>query len=222
MGDRGDYGREFVLDGPMMERVRAKEVEAALDVGCGEGRFSRMLQARGIQTVGIDPIEALIRQAQRLDPQGDYRIGRAEALDFPDQAFDLVVSYLTLIDIPDIARAIPEMVRVMRPGGTLLIANLNSFNTAAVGGGWAQDANGNLRYCIDHYLMERHEWFAWRGMRIQNWHRPLSRYMSLLLGEGLNLRHFSEPAPSGGDARKADRCRRVPNYVLMEWAKPKT
>jgi ubiquinone/menaquinone biosynthesis C-methylase UbiE len=83
----------------------------ALDVGCGEGRFCRMLQVAGISTVGIDPTEELLRQARRRDPKGDYRIGRAEALEFPDRSFDLVVSYLTFIDIGDIERAVAEMAR---------------------------------------------------------------------------------------------------------------
>ncbi|MDR3619836.1 MAG: class I SAM-dependent methyltransferase [Paludisphaera borealis] len=221
MGERGDYGREFVLDAPMMDRVRAKDFEVALDVGCGEGRFCRMMRACGIQTIGIDPTIALIEHARRRDPEGDYRVGQAETLDFPDQTFDLVVSYLTLIDIPDVAKAIAEMARVMRPGGTLLIANLGSFNTAAVNGGWTPGINGEQRFCIDDYLTERPEWVSWRGIRIQNWHRPLSRYMSLLLEQNLNLRHFSEPEPVGADAATAERYRRVPWFMMMEWEKPK-
>jgi hypothetical protein len=43
--------------------------------------------------------------------------------------------------------------------------------------------------------------------------------MSLLLGHGLTLRHFAEPAPYGGDPDKADRYRRVPYFLVMEWQK---
>jgi SAM-dependent methyltransferase len=221
MGEHGDYGREFVLDAPMMERIEGRGFKAALDIGCGEGRFCRMLKARNIEVVGIDPTEPLVQHARRRDPQGDYRIGRAEALDFSSHSFDLVISYLSFVDIPDIARAIGEMARVLVHGGTLLIANLTSFNTAATEGGWQRDEAGEPRFCIDRYLEERAEWVSWRGMRIQNWHRPLSTYLSLLLAEGLELRHFAEPAPRGGDPSKADRYRRVPYFLIMEWQKPK-
>jgi SAM-dependent methyltransferase len=220
MGETGDFGREFVLDAPMMDRVRARRFERAVDVGCGEGRFCRMLGALGIETTGIDPTEAFIRHARERDPRGDYRLGRAEHLEFPDNSFDLVVSYLSLIDIDDIGAAVSEMARVLKPGGTLLIANLNSFNTAGMELGWHQGADGTLRFCIDNYLDERVQWVSWRGIRIQNWHRPLSTYFSLLLSHGLELRHFDEPAPGKrAEPLKADRYRRVPYFLIMEWQK---
>ena len=220
MGERGDYTRSHILDAPMLGRVRAGRFAEVLDVGCGEGRFCRALTAQGIRSVGIDPTEALLAEAKRRDPGGDYRHGRAEALDFPDASFDLVVSYLTLIDIPDISRAIPEMVRVLRPGGSLLIANMNSFVTAAPPEGWTRGADGVERFHLDNYLEERAEWISWRKMRILNWHRPLGAYMALLLGQGLVLRYFDEPAPVGGDPERAARNRRVPLFLVMEWQKP--
>ena len=221
MGERGDFSRAFILDAPMLARIDAGRFANALDVGCGEGRFCRTLAARGIRPTGIDPTEPLLAEARRRDPAGDYRPGRAEALDFPDASFDLVVSYLTLIDIPDIRRAIAEMARVLRPGGSLLIANMNSFFTAAPVYGWERGPDRELlRFCIDNYLEERAEWVAWREMRILNWHRPLSAYMALLLEQGLVLRHFDEPAPTGGDPELVARYRRVPYFMLMEWQKP--
>lgn len=220
-GESGDYARRHVLDGPMLARVRGRGFGDALDVGCGEGRFCRLLRAEGLRPVGIDPTESLLDRARSLDSGGDYRSGRAEALPFPDRSFDLVVSYITLVDIPDIDRAIPEMARVLRPRGALLIANLNGFATAAVGGGWEKDAEGRpLRFSIDRYLEDRADWAEWDGIRIHNWHRPLSRYMSLLLAQGLVLRHFDEPAPTGGDPLHALRYRRVPFHMVMEWEKP--
>jgi 2-polyprenyl-3-methyl-5-hydroxy-6-metoxy-1,4-benzoquinol methylase len=52
MGERGDWGREHVLDPVMHSRVAAGRFACALDVGCGEGRFCRMLKAAGVAATG--------------------------------------------------------------------------------------------------------------------------------------------------------------------------
>lgn len=218
LGTDGDFGRRFVLDAPMLARVRGRGFARALDVGCGEGRFCRMLQAEGLATIGIDPTRALIAEARRRDAAGDYRVEAAEAMTFV-AAFDLVVSYLSLIDIDDLDAALAAMVAALRPGGTLLIANLNPFNTAALPDGWTHGPDGE-RFAIDHYLDERAVWTEWRGIRIRNWHRPMQRYLQALLAAGLELRWFAEPAPHGGESAKAARYRRVPYFHIMEWRKP--
>lgn len=218
-GEHGDYGRRFVLDAPMRARVEGRGFRNALDVGCGEGRFCRIMQRAGIHTIGIDPTEALLGRARKLDPDGDYRLGRAETMEF-EAEFDLVVSYLSLIDMPDLAAAIANMAAALRPGGTLLIANLTSFNTAGQPDGWTHDGEDAARFSIDHYMDERPIWVSWNGIRLQNWHRPLSTYMTLLLQQGLQLRLFVEPEPSGGDPDRIARHRRVPFFHIMEWQKP--
>ncbi len=217
--ETGDYGRRFVLDRPMADRIKGRGFGTALDVGCGEGRFCRIMRDLGIRTVGVDPTAALLDVARQRDPAGDYRLGTAEALDGAGEPFDLVVSYLSLIDIPDLAAGLQQMVAAVRPGGTLLIANLTSFNTAAMPSGWTADRDGTPRFSIDHYLDERAVWVEWRCIRIQNWHRPLSTYMGLLLSLGMELRHFAEPMPTGGDPATAARYLRVPWFHIMEWQK---
>ena len=222
MGEHGDFGRRYVLDPVMLPHALARAPRKALDVGCGEGRFCRMLQRHGIDVTGIDPTPPLLEAAHARDPKGAYIEGTAERLPFPDGTFDLVVSYLTLIDIPDIEAAIPEMARVLAPGGALLIANLNSFNTACIETGWVKGSDGrHLYYPIDNYLEEHSTWIDYRGIRIRNYHRPLSTYMRLLLDAGLRLTYFQEPAPIPGvNPGKAASYRRVPWFLVMEWLKP--
>ena len=216
-GDAGDFSRAFVLDEPMLARVRAAKPQRALDVGCGEGRFVRMLKAEGVEAVGLDPTPSLVAEARRLDPVGAYVEGRAEALPFADESFDLVVAYLSLIDIPDYQAGIAEMVRVLSKSGLLLIANLTGHATARVEPQTTPE--GDFLFRIDHYHQERATWEAWRGIRILNHHRPLSAYMQALLGHGLTLTHFDEPKPSGGPTAKAERYTRVPWHLIMEWRK---
>ncbi len=55
MSDAGDWAREAVLDPAMLARSMCTASRRILDVGCGEGRFCRMLGNTGAKTVGIDP-----------------------------------------------------------------------------------------------------------------------------------------------------------------------
>ena len=170
----------------MMARVAQGRFRDALDVGCGEGRFCRMLKAAGVRATGIDPTRLLLDLAKQRDPTGDYRLGRAEQLEFADASFDLAVSYITLIDIPDFRAAIREMARVLRAGGSLLVANLTGFTSACADRGWVKDEKGeHLHYPVDNYLREFPFWFEWNGIRIENWHRPLAAYMAAFLEVGL-------------------------------------
>ncbi|MGJ4939750.1 class I SAM-dependent methyltransferase [Bradyrhizobium sp. HKCCYLS1011] len=220
-GERGDWAREHVLDPVMRERIATGRFHNALDVGCGEGRFCRVLSAMGIAATGIDPTVQLLKTAHERDPSGDYRAGRAEAMEFETASFDLVISYITLIDIPDFRAAIHEMARVVRPGGSVLIANLTGFTSAGAAQGWVKDDAGrHLHFPVDHYLEEFPFWFEWSGIRIENWHRPLSAYMSTFLESGLRLAFFAEPAPVSGERVHQERFRRAPWFVVMEWQKP--
>jgi hypothetical protein len=114
------------------------------------------------------------------------------------------------------------MARILRPGGTLLIANLTSFNTAGGDVGWVKDADGRrLYYPIDNYMQERAMWIEYRGIRVVNHHRPLSTYLRALLGAGLVLTHFDEPAPTtDAPASRASVYARAPWFLVMEWLKP--
>jgi SAM-dependent methyltransferase len=221
MGERGDWAREHVLDPVMLGRIGAGRFSNALDVGCGEGRFCRMLKSAGVSPIGIDPTSQLIETARRHDPAGDYRFGRAERLEFDSASFDLVVSYLTLVDIADFSIAIGEMARVLNPGGSLLIANLTGFTSACAAQGWVKDADGRrLHFPVDNYLDESPFWLEWAGIRIENWHRPLAAYMEAFLKHGLQLTFFAEPEPVSGEATRRDDFRRVPWFVVMEWRRP--
>ena len=222
MGEHGDFGRRYVLDPVMLPLAMAHGPRTMLDVGCGEGRFCRMLAERGVDTTGVDPTPSLLAQARARHPEGRYIEGKAEAMPFGDASFDMVVSYLSFIDIPNIARAISEIARVMKPGGALLVANLNSFNTACADQGWVKTALRELvHYPVDHYLDDRSMWIEYRGIRIVNHHRPFSTYMKLLLEQKLVLSHFDEPPPvASAPQPKAAHYRRLPWFHVMEWRKP--
>lgn len=223
LGPSGDPTRVDILDAPMLAALPADG--EVLDIGCGEGRFCRLMQARGLRTLGLDPTADLLAHAQQADPQGAYVQGRAEALPFEDARFDAVVSYLSLIDIEDFRTALQEASRVLRPGGRLVIANLHAHATARPADFAPQDSSWLARegkdavYAVDNMTAERANEVAWSGVRIINYHRPLSAYMRALLEAGLVLRQFNDPPYTGTDPALATRWRRMPWAFQMVWEK---
>ena len=94
-----------------------------LDVGCGNGAFTELLCERTApaEVHGIDPSEAQLAFA-RTRPAGriaHFQLGNAMALPFPAQRFDAAVMALVIFFVPEPAKGVAEMVRVVRPGGTV-------------------------------------------------------------------------------------------------------
>lgn len=96
-----------------------------LDVGCGTGALSETIlnRAAARQVVGIDSSEAFLAFARsRLsDPRIAFRTGDVQALPVEDKAFDIAVAGLVLNFLADPAKALSEMRRAVRPGGTVAV-----------------------------------------------------------------------------------------------------
>lgn len=94
-----------------------------IDVGCGNGAFTELLVERcaPVEVQGIDPSEGQLAFARSRPASlvAEFRQGDAMALPFPDDRFDAAVMALVLVFVPDPAKGIAEMVRVVSPGGTV-------------------------------------------------------------------------------------------------------
>jgi arsenite methyltransferase len=101
-----------------------------VDVACGSGA-SALLLARelGCVTVGVDLGARAIEQARRATHAGErasFLLGDAEALPLADASFDVALSECSLCTFPDKPRAIAEMARVVRAGGSIAIADVTA------------------------------------------------------------------------------------------------
>ena len=99
----------------------------ALDIGCGTGFLSLELWARGHRVTGVDFAPAMLARALTKAAERGASIGfeeaDAEALPFPSESFDLAVSRHLLWTLPHPEAAIDEWVRILRPGGRLVVVD---------------------------------------------------------------------------------------------------
>lgn len=104
---------------------------AGLDVGCGTGVLAERLARRGFAMTGIDPSEGMLEIMRRRTDLVTGVQGSGTALPFGTDSFDLVLSVAVMHHIADplaVRATLAEMVRVVKPGGAVLIWDHNPRN----------------------------------------------------------------------------------------------
>ncbi|WP_009544583.1 methyltransferase domain-containing protein [Crocosphaera subtropica] len=100
-----------------------------LDVGCGIGGSSRILAKEyGFEVTGVTISPKQVQRATELTPEdvsAKFQVDDALALSFPDNSFDVVWSIEAGPHMPDKAKYASEMMRVLKPGGILVVADWN-------------------------------------------------------------------------------------------------
>jgi ubiquinone/menaquinone biosynthesis C-methylase UbiE len=97
--------------------------ERILDIATGTGWAARRIAARGAIVTGVDLGTEVIEAAKELSSNIDFRVGDAEALPFPDNHFDAVISTFGVMFARDPEAVARELARVVRPGGRVSLAN---------------------------------------------------------------------------------------------------
>jgi ubiquinone/menaquinone biosynthesis C-methylase UbiE len=127
-------GKQAEYDLEIVDLLKLQESDRVLDLGCGTGVLTRMIADRLRKesdgyAMGIDAAAKMIRVARRKRGTDTCRfeVAAAEKLPFPDESFDAVVSSLFFHHVPmDLKEeALGEAFRVLRPGGTLVIADMH-------------------------------------------------------------------------------------------------
>jgi demethylmenaquinone methyltransferase/2-methoxy-6-polyprenyl-1,4-benzoquinol methylase len=107
--------------------LRDRRTQAVLDVACATGAQARFLAARGLQVVGVDLSLAMTARAARRSPEIPFICASALSLPFPTDSFDGAILSLALHEHPEEERQamVSEALRVLRPTGTLVIADFS-------------------------------------------------------------------------------------------------
>jgi arsenite methyltransferase len=119
-------GNRDLIEATLQDVALTRETRL-LDVGFGGGLLLQLAHRRGVRALaGIDPSQAAVDQlsGHREALRGAelrLEVGVVEALPFADASFDVVASTNTVYFWPDLARALSELHRVLRPGGLLTV-----------------------------------------------------------------------------------------------------
>jgi SAM-dependent methyltransferase len=117
---------EIMTVGPaarLLKHARVESGQSLLDVGCGTGVVAVTAARGGLRVTGLDLTPELLQRAREHSAlagvEVEWREGDAEQLPFADGAFDAVVSQFAHIFAPRAEVALKEMLRVLKPGGTI-------------------------------------------------------------------------------------------------------
>ncbi len=185
-----------------------------LDIGCGEGRNTRLLTGRAARVTGIDIAHTFVRHAVEADAvelcEAVYCTASAQELPFRDATFDFATAFMSLMDMPGPEKVLTETHRVLKPGGFLQFSICHPcFDTPHRRN--LRDVNGRT-YAIevgDYFRKvdgEVTEWLFGAApaklraslpkFRTPRFTRTLSEWINLLAGGGFVLQRMEEPRPS--------------------------
>jgi SAM-dependent methyltransferase len=239
-----NYYSEY-LNGPALkQKIGDVEGEKILDIGCGEGCFSRFFARAGASVVGVDLSDALIRAAveeEQKHPLGvKYFVADAANMNMlKSESFDLAFCYMALLDIRDYEGAISEASRLLKTGGRLVILIEHPCFTLlrVLGGrpvsGWKtrllEDGSKEYLYYWTTDYLRRHKYTVeWKHDRMPSsfattgFHRPLCDYVNALNKHGLVVTGLDEPQPLEEGVRLHPPMKkhyRVPQSVVIEATK---
>jgi SAM-dependent methyltransferase len=145
VNDRAAHARSFGSVASRYERGRPpyppqavdwllpEDAHRVLDLGAGTGKLTRELAGRGLEVTAVDPSTGMLAELRRALPDVRAHIGTAERIPLPDDAVDVVLVAQAWHWV-DPARAVPEVARILSPGGRLgLIWNLRDEREDWVG-----------------------------------------------------------------------------------------
>ncbi|MBB5787585.1 methyltransferase domain-containing protein [Jiangella mangrovi] len=124
-----------------------------LDLGAGTGKLTRSLVAAGHDVVAVDPSEPMLAQLRTVLPAVDARLGSAELLPLEDASVDVVTAGQAYHWF-DPAVALPEIARVLRPGGRLgIVWNLRDDSVGWVDELWSMFGEHESRRADDPQVL---------------------------------------------------------------------
>jgi ubiquinone/menaquinone biosynthesis C-methylase UbiE len=209
-GDDGDLWHRTLIDPTVLRILGDTSRKDVLDLGCGNGYFSRRLARLGAHVTGIDSSSQIIeicREQEMHNPLGiAYHVTDASNLSMlQDSSFDIILANMTLDDIESAEGAIRECSRVLRERGRLVGSISHPCFDMGKHSGWQIEKVGLVdsvwRKVDLNYRRVFEDTFEWRLSENEHvetrwYHRPLSWYIRALHEAGFVITALEEPEPN--------------------------
>lgn len=226
-----DYSRDRVHGPALLRALGPVQGLRVLDLGCGQGRFTRRLARLGARVTGVDWSSAMVEAAQRHERRStlgiEYR--RMDARNapraWPPATFDRVVACMSLQDMPNAPAVVRGAHRLLRRGGRFVFSVSHPLNTAAIR--WERPS-AKVRergaMLVDRYFEQGPRVTQWAMTRLKRpfatpyWHRTLESWFSLLRRSGFEVESLAEPRATEADARSNPLLagtRQVPFFLVV-------
>jgi SAM-dependent methyltransferase len=181
-----------------------------LELGCGAAQWAHFLAERGARVVGLDLSERQLRHARERwarRPELDVALvhGDAEQLPFASAAFDVVFCDHGAMTFADPRRTVPEVARVLRPGGLFAFNNSSPLRDLCYDP--ARDALGD-RLHGDYFALHRIDDEDGATFQLQ-----YGEWIRLFVCSGFEIEDLIEPRPP------VDGTTTYEGYVSLEWAR---
>lgn len=201
-----------------------------LDLGCGEGGYSRQLAKRGAKLVSVDCSEKAIEYAAALAGREKLQIehfvrNSNDLFGIESERFDIVLCSMMLMDCEDFEGTVREAARVLKPGGRLFASVLHPCFDGNHDSGIGRQGVGADRQVVVMNYFEPKQWEAplWGGTIPVIWrHRTMEEYVKTFLKAGFTIVDLNEPRASDEQAKISAMMawlQKIPLYLYWELKK---
>ncbi len=189
--------------------VRGKLV---LDAGCGPGRHSKKLIAKGARVTGVDISSEMVNFArEHCGNKGSFITGDISKVRFEPSSFDLIISSLSLMYLKDVTPVIRNFYKWLKPGGRLIFSLYHPVR---------------FLHKIDDFdfSKSRKVWIHLDGcdVTVFNYYHPMEQYFDALITSGFEVRKYVEPLLPRRYKGWPEDNYRIPRSLVIEARKQKS